>query len=192
MRSLSFILVVFTWLITRSAICGSCAEELEAEARRHRSILFNYETGLWGVSRSELEALTQLIHSHLEETVIDIYVIGSRASGKSSIAQSKPSIYSDLDFLVHLEGPSTSNIGRKLEVLDKAIKSFRNLPFQVEVHTTTTDTNTPLKNGDEIIAYNGGQPGYYTIIPSTTPPWSRADYPKAVRIPINSTLLRDF
>ncbi len=120
------------------------------------------ETGLYGVQPEHLEHLTSIVQKHLGDAIIEVYGIGSRASGKRSPGKgtSGPIEGSDLDLLVHVK--NREGLHRAYGGLyDEMAKA--NLPFRVELHIVSSDTGKPF-DGNIAVAYPAGDPAYYPII----------------------------
>jgi hypothetical protein len=149
---------------------------------------YDAETGIFGVSKAQLEEVVKVIQKRLGPDVIEVFAIGSRASGHRSPGKGSPvpHLESDLDLLIHLK--RTPSLHLQYEGLINEMKSL-DVPFRCELHIISSEGGRPYQG--IAVAYPAGDPAYYPIVDVATEPDPHKRQPAvAIPIPLSSPQAR--
>lgn len=117
------------------------------------------DTRLYGVNAEKAKALADIVRKHYGDDLLDLAVVGSRASGISSKRLTSVHEASDLDLVPLIR----RGAGGRGELMEKIAKEARELlGCKVEVHTVL-DIDDRQGFGTAVPFYGGGGESYHSF-----------------------------
>ena len=167
---------------------GRCFEIFKKHSLETEALKTKYypDTMLRGVNTEQLKKLLEIVGRHLQDRLIDIYVIGSRANGKVRLSKGGGPVRptSDLDLLLHLKSGQDSSITALREKIKVELASL--LGFSVEVHSTGTQDDLPFRFNTVTVHWDSER--YFSIINPEETKRTGEPYGYDVAIKVNRTL----